>query len=442
MTILTKSAELLARSERVLAGGPATLSKMPSRYPRGIAPAFLSHGDGAYVWDVDGNRYVDVVAALGPILLGHRNRSVCIAVERQIHEIASSTLSTQLEVEVAELLTSIIPGAENCRFGTNGKDVTEAAVKLARLVTGKRHVIYCGYHGGMPDYLITTPDGRNAGGVLPVLAPYNHQVQWRDEDGLLDVLDGCHTDLAAIMLEVPPEPYGTTTACTRAMLLRYQELASGANALFILDEVVTGWRYALGGAQQYYDIQADLCTFSKGMANGYPVAALTGPRELMRAFDGGHLFLSTTFGGNPISLAACKATLETLRDTSVLETLRIMGDALLLRIHECFVDFDLPVTLRGNFARFVCDWDGKEGVAGAAELRTLWLQELVKKGVLAGVPWLTMCCYDTGVVDTIMRAVAHACEVLADVVHMGAPIDIMLECSVITDVFERYKPQR
>lgn len=432
------SEALWQRAQKVLAGGPATLSKNPSRYPMGIAPKFLMDGDGAYIWDVDGNKYIDCVSALGPILLGHSHHAVRDAVRNQVGRLASSTLPTALEVECAELLTSLIPGAEMCRFACNGKDVTEATAKLARYAKsgeGKENIVYCGYHGGFSDYLSTTDKD---GGVLYGTAHKNHQVTWRNIAQLESLMEDLGDGIAAIMLEVPPEAFRVHIDETTHVINLYKKAAHDAGALFILDEVVTGFRYGLGGAQQYYDVQADLCAFSKGMANGYPCAAITGPRDLMRAFEGGSVFLSTTFGANPIGLAACKATLETLRDTDALTQLQTHGGALVHRMHEVLVDYDLPCTLRGNYARFVIDWHDKAGVATAAELRTLWLQELVKHGVIANVPWFPMCCYTEHTVNEIMAAVSHACEVLSDVTHCGAPIEQMLECPVIEEVFRRY----
>ncbi len=429
------------RSSRVLAGGPATLSKLPSRYPIPIAPSILTHGDGAYVWCPDGHSYVDVVSALGPVILGHNDPAVTLAVMEQAGKLASSTLSTMLETEVAEMLCAMVPGAEMCRFATNGRDVTESAIKLARHMTGKRHVVYCGYAGGFPDYLITTD---KHGGVLPCLAPYNHQVAWRDFDALDCVLEGSSAipakdDLAAIILEVPPEAPDMGRDDTTWALECYRDAAHASGALFILDEIVTGLRYGLAGAQGYYGIQADLITMSKALGNGYPIAAILGPCNLMRGFDGGSVFLSTTFGANPLGLAAAKATLLELQKPRVLAQFRKQGEALRLAFATALEGWKIPITMRGNFARMVFDFRNVDGVGTAEEIRTLWLQEWAKHGVLAGLPWLPMTCWNDTIVHEIAHALPHVVTTIVGSIESGKPIGEMIEVPVIRDMFQRYE---
>ena len=440
----SNSDALWAHAQRVLAGGPATLSKLPSRYPSGIAPKFLIEARNEYVFDEDDHEYVDMVAALGPILLGHNHAAVTQAVLGQIMEsgITSSTLPTALEVEVAELLTEIIPGAEMVRFATNGADVTNAAVKLARYHTGNQHVIYTGYAGGNDSYLSTT-DKR--GGILDVVSHYNHQIPWRfisDLHGAIHMFQQQGENLAAIVVEVPPEPFSTHPNETKHILEVYRDTAHANGALFILDEVVTGFRYALGGAQEYYSITADLATFSKGMANGYPCAAITGPRHIMRHFEGGTVFLSTTFGAHAVGLAACKATINVLRNTKAHASLVTHGTALQHRLHE-LLETMIPTvaTLRGNFARMVIDWHDAPGMATKDELRTLWLQETCKHGVLFGVPIFPMACWTEETVNKVMIAASHGVTAVFNVIKGVVPMGKALECPVISDVFQRYEPQ-
>lgn len=431
---------LWQRSEKVLAGGPGTLSKHPSRYPEGIAPKFLSHGHGAYVWDVDGFKYIDTVAALGPILLGHDALRVTEAVRRQVGMLSSSTLSTALEVEVAEMLVDMVPGAERCRFATNGADVTNAAIKIARHMTGRRNVLFCGYHGGHDSYLSTTDKN---GGILSHVSMFNCQVPWGNmmswNNVLAQIDDYPKTQpwraLAAIIVEVPPRPYNEDRTAVTAMLQWYKEQAHRRGALFIMDEIVTGLRYGIGGAQAYYGVQADIICMSKALGNGYPIAAILGSHELLKAFDGGEVFLSTTFGANCIGLAACKATLETLRETDALKTLEHYGSALVEKIAELFSLATMPCTIRGNYARFVFDWEDCNGI-DAAILRTLWLQELCRAGVLANIPWFPMCSYDENVVNEILHAVENAVRIIGKVIKGDISINDVLECEIITDVFQ------
>lgn len=440
----TNSDALWSRAERILAGGPATLSKHPSRYPWGIAPKFLQGGYGAQVWDVDGNEYIDMVAALGPIILGHNDEHVYKAVSQQMgsadYGLISSTLPTALEVEVAEMLCDIIPGAEQVRFASNGADVTNAAIKVARYVTGKNHVIFTGYHGGHDAYLSTTDKD---GGIVSSAGLWNHQIPWGSfsfadtiEERPLSLL----SDLAAIMVEVPPVAQDVSSSDVANILKRYKKIAHDAGALFIIDEVVTGFRYGLTGAQGTYGVTADLACFSKGMANGYPCAAITGPREYMQAFNGGKVFLSTTFGANQVGLAACKSTIEVLCDTQSLNNLQRHGETIRERLINMITEYRIPATLRGNAARMVIDWHSGPS-SDKDELQTLWLQETIKRGVLFGIPIFPMTCYDDAVTQKILDVSQEAFAVIAEVTDGKKRIAEVLECLVIHTVFDRYKDQ-
>ncbi len=428
-----KCAALWHRGQQVLAGGPATLSKHPSRFAAGISPLALETGAGPYVTCADGHTYLDTIAALGPVLLGYNDVRVTQAVGGQLLQgVVSSSLMTRLEVEVAEMLCAMIPGAEQVRYGKNGKDVTEAAVRLVRHVTGHRHVIYVGYSGGYSDYLITTD---KAGGILPHLAMYNHQIPWRDFEALMDILASCDHDLAGIMVEVPSESPGTTREDTRQVLANYQGQAASHRGLFILDNIVTGFRLGLGGALSYYGIQPDLATHSKAIANGYPLSALTGPRTLMQAFANGKVFLSTTFAGEATALAAAQATLTVLRETDALVQLQQHGEALHQRLQDMAIQLRIPMTLYGDFSRMSLKWHDVPRVATAHELYTLWLQEMIKRGVLCNVPLFSMCCWDQGIVDAILFAAIEAFAVIGSVIHGARSIAEVLEVPIIGSVF-------
>lgn len=433
--MLEQSETLRQRAERVLAGGPATLSKHYSRFPQAQdAPEFLVRGEGANVWDIDGRGYLDTIAGLGPVLLGHNHPGVTEAVWAQSECLATSSLSTALEVEAAERLIEMIPGAEQVRFASNGADVTNAAVKVARYITGKKHAIFCGYHGMHDSYLSTTDKD---GGLLPQLSTFNHQVRWRDMDQLGLLLGEIGDDLACFMVEVPPEPWGMAAWDTASILRRYKKSTHAHRGLFILDEIVTGLRYGLGGAQAYYGVTADMATMSKALGNGYPIAALMGPRALMRVFEGGHVFLSTTFGANPVSLAACKATLDVLRDTDALEQLRIHGQLIGDYIARAIARLNVPMHLRGNYARMVLDFHEAPGRASAAELRTLWLQELLALGILASVPLFLMTCYTNETVLHLRAGIAEALRSIDAVCDGKESITDILRCPVIEDIFAK-----
>lgn len=440
---LSQSQNWWTRGERVLAGGPATLSKHPSRFAQGMTPIFLERGMGGHVWDVDGQEYIDTIAGLGPILLGYHHPDVDMAIRQQLRDGPIFSLPHPLEVEVAEELCEVFPSAEQVRFAKNGADVTQSAVRLARYMTGRKHILASGYHG-MGDWYMASTD--KAGGILPEVARYTHQFTF-GQSGAFQRLVQQHTqdlgdsDIAAIILEVPPRPWGEPLDIARGFLEEVQNTCRLIGAVFILDEVVTGFREALGGAQSIYGLVPDLTCFSKGMANGFPISALVGKRELMRGFDGGQVFLSTTFGGDAIGLAAAHATIQVLRRTDALEMLHARGQMIGQGIAEAIKYHDVPCDLLGNSSRMTLKFRDLADVSGAA-MKTLWLQETIKKNVIYGGPIFSMSLHTEEDAHRIVEAADHGFRMVRQAL-MSGDFARHLECSVIEDIFgQRYQPVR
>ena len=426
-----------ARAERVLAGGPGTFSKHMSRYPQGIGPEALIRGDGCYVWGTDGRRYLDTVSALGPLLLGYNHPAVTDAILDQLAAGTSFSMLHPLEVEVGELLCEILPCAEMCRFARNGTDVTNMAIRLARAFTGKRHALFVGYHGGGSDSYGITTDKR--AGILPELARYNHQIAWGDFVALAEALETSHDDLAVIMAEVPSRLWGQNRfghwfPDVKNMLHNYTAAAHRHGALFVLDEIVTFPRYHLGGAQTLYGVTPDLCTISKALANGLPLAALVGKRQVMDRLNIGDIFASYTFSGETTALAAAKAVLTTLRDTDALANLQTQGQRYGDGLQALFREYALPVTLLGNYARLAVRWQEVPGVATSQELRTLWLAEQARRGVLAGIGVVfPQCCWASAEVDLLLRVADEVCALIRAALDTQM-VQAALPCAVIDDV--------
>ena len=433
---------LWSQAERLLAGGFQTLSKNPNRYPDGVAPKFLSHGRGAYVWDLHGKKYVDLVAGLGPILLGHCDSAVDNAVIEQVRRGASFTLGTRIEVEVAELITSMVPSVEMVRFAKNGKDVNEAACRLARFETGRKHMIYCGYAGGFDNYLSTTD---NDGGVMDILKQYNHQVRWADSEQISKIIDLCHLDggIAGMMIEVPPPIYACSVSDKNyGEFLKFLELLCRENGIvFILDEVVTGWRKALGGAQAYYGIKPDLSCFSKAMGNGYSISAIGGRSDLMKHFGNGKVFLSTTFGGETIGLTAASVVLSAIGYTTAWDHLKLMGNKLADGLFDLMKYYRTPAVLTGDHSRVLIKFEDVNGVS-KFELQTLWQQCMIERGVLAGSPIFPMVCYTDEIVQEILFAASDSFDTISEALNSGDFLKY-LKCIPIEDShLKRYQTSR
>lgn len=414
------------RAAHVLAGGPGTFSKAACRYPAGLVPEALVRGGGAYVYGTNGHRYLDLVAALGAVLLGHAHPTVNTAAMAQMAQGTSFSMLHPLEVEVAELLCDVVPCFDMVRFCRNGTDATNAAVRLARAITGRHHVIAVGYHGGGSDWYGCTTD--KAAGILPHIASYNHQTAWGD---LSTVPRHVFDDLAALIVEVPPCPWEETDAQARRTLQLYADTAYAHTALFILDEIVTWPRYNLSGAQGLYGVIPDLCTVSKAIANGLPLAALGGKRQYMDRLNKGDIFMSYTFAGETTALAAAKAVITTLRDTDELANLRQHGQRLGDDLQALFREYDLPVKLLGNYARLSVKWQDMPGVATSQELRTLWMAEMARHGVLLSYGGLfPMTCWTDRENSYFYEAAGIACLMIATAIATHR-VQAVLPCPVI-----------
>lgn len=302
---IAESEALYARARGLIPAGTQTLAKGPTQFVDGVAPKYLARGQGCRVWDVDGNEYIDLSMGVGPLVLGYSYPRVDEAIREQLARGITFSLMHPLEVEVAELVRSLVPGADAVRFSKTGCDVTSAAVRLARAYTGRERVLCCGYHGWHDWYVGTT--ARSAG-VPDATRELTEAIPYNDTSALFDRID---TSVACVILEpmIFEQP-------EHDFLRIVKRACEDTGALLVFDEMWTGFRLALGGAQEFFDVTADLACFSKAVANGMPLSVLTGRADVMRLLDE-DVFFFTTFGGEALSLAAARATLLELRDERV-----------------------------------------------------------------------------------------------------------------------------
>ncbi len=367
---IARSDELYARATGLIPAYSQTLAKGPTQYVRGVAPKYLVRGEGCHVWDVDGNEYIDYNMGVGPISLGYGYRRVDKAIKRQLKDGITFSLVHPLEVEVAELIREVVPNAEAVRYSKTGAEVTSAAVRLARAYTGRDKVLCCGYHGWHDWYVGTT--ARSRGVPQPVKAlvqsfPYN------DLDAVQTLLD---QDTACVILEpmifdLPKNDY----------LFKLKELCHRNGSLLIFDEMWTGFRLALGGAQEYFVVEADLACFSKAIANGMPLSVLTGRWEIMRLL-GEDVFFFSTFGGEALSLAAARATIQELRDLDVPEYLALQGHRLQAGYNQIAAELGIGhyTHCQGHPCRTLVVFDTQAG--DPLLLKSLVQQEMIKRGIL------------------------------------------------------------
>jgi glutamate-1-semialdehyde 2,1-aminomutase/spore coat polysaccharide biosynthesis protein SpsF len=402
---LAESSGWLARARAVIPGCAQTFSKGPGMFVQGIAPNFLSHGDGAYVWDVDGTRYIDYISGLGPNILGYANEAVNEAVYKQMRKGVSFSLPHTIEVEVAELLRELIPCAEMVRFGKNGSDATSGAVRLARAFTGRDLVFCCGYHGWQDWYIGTTSRGLGvpeAVRQLTIPFPYN------DLDVLRKLFEKHAGKVACVIME--PVSF---VAPAEGYLNAVKQLCRENGALLVFDEIVTGFRLHLGGAQSLFGVTPDLACFGKAMANGFPLAAIVGRADAMRLFE--TVFFSFTFGGDAGSLAACKATIDEMRRNNVIAHLKSVGQKLKEGCEEIIrlLELGKRVALIGYPQWTIFSFKDTTGRPSMV-LRSLFQQEVMRRGILTHGAHMMNFGHDDVTTDATLRAYREAFSIIAD----------------------------
>lgn len=426
---IRRSNELWERARTLIPAGTQTLSKGPSQFVDGVAPKYLARGKGSHVWDVDGNEYIDYPMGLGPVTLGHCHPVTQEAVRQQLDVGVTFSLMHPLEIEVAELLREFIPCAERVRFGKNGSDATAAAVRCARAVTGRDVVAHSGYHGWQ-DWYIGSVGGIRARGVPDAVKALQKGFTYNDLGSLEQIFAEHPGQVAAVIMEVM-----TVQEPRDGFLQKVADLTRKNGAVLIFDEIISGFRYRMGGLQEYFGVVPDMAAVGKGMANGLPISAVVGKAEVMKGFD--DIFFSFTFGGECLSLAAAKACIEFMRREPVIDHFWKQGAKLQTAYREMVERFGLAgyTDCAGLPPWTVCLFTDHEGQQGLA-MKSLFQQEMLKRGVLfSGSQFL---CYehsDSDIQQTI-DAYEAAFTVLRHGVRNGC-VEQLLEGKKIEPVFRR-----
>lgn len=420
------SRRLLSQALKTIPLGSQTFSKSHLQFPLEIAPQFIERGDGATIWDVDGKSYTDFVNGLLSVMLGYQDRDVDAAIQAQLKNGIIFSMPHRLEMQVAELLVEMIPCAQMVRFGKNGSDATAGAIRLARAYTRRDHVAVCGYHGWQDWYIGST--ARNAG-VPQDVSALTHAFTYNDLESLKRVFAQAPGKLAAVILEPMnvawPEP---------GFLESVRALCDAHGAVLIFDETITGFRFHTGGAQALFGVTPDLATFGKGLANGMPLAAVVGKRELMQVME--DIFFSFTMGGETLSLAAAKAVLTKLRTHPVVDTIAKTGEAIKSGIDEQIDRLGRPnwLSLAGHPAWSFIMMNDSES-ATSWELKTLYIQEMVARGILTlGTQNISFAHSDQDV-HAFLDAFGDVTELLANAVAAGT-VKNKLRCDALQPVFK------
>jgi len=372
-----------AKAHRLIPGGAHTYAKGDDQYPE-QAPAFIVRGKGCRVWDVDGNEFIEYGMGLRAVTLGHAFEPVVEAAYRQMQLGINFTRPAKIEVDLAEAFLDVIDGADMVKFAKNGSDVTTAAVKLARAYTGRDLIAICCDHPffSTDDWFIATTE-MNAG-IPYVVSEMTLKFHYNDLESLRELFDQYPGRIACVVMEAeaatPPIP---------GYLNQVKGLCEERGTVLVFDEMITGFRWHLGGAQKFHGVVPHLSAFGKAMGNGFAISALAGKREIMRLGGLDHdqprvFLLSTTHGAETHALAASLETLRIYRERHVVDFLWKQGERLRALVNQSIAENRLEgfFELMGrpcNLVFATCDQEGNRSQA----FRTLFMQEMIRRGVIA-----------------------------------------------------------
>ena len=416
--MLINEEKLWEKALKFMPRGTQTMSKCPDQFVDGVYPKFVEKSLGAKLKGLDGKWYLDFMCGLGPIILGFNHERTNTAVKDQLKQGIIYSLPSLLEQELAELICEVVPCAEQVRFAKNGTDADLAAVRIARSYTGKEHIIKCGYHGWGDWHGITMREY----GIPKSLKDVVSEFEYNNLDSLEEELK--NNDVAGVIMEAQ-----ALTAPEPGFLEGVRKLCDEYGALLIFDEVVTGFRWALGGAQQHYGVTPDLCCLGKALANGMPLSAIAGKKEYMQELN--HIFFSMTFGGECLSLAAAIETIKELK-TKDYNHIWELGNTLDLGIKHLAKERNLKINFAGSAPRhnltFSSSYKDPNG------MKALFYQEMVKQGILFPNVIYIQFAHTMEDIITTLKAAQHAFLVVSDNIDN---IDKALEGKKSIDIFRK-----
>jgi glutamate-1-semialdehyde 2,1-aminomutase len=349
------SAKIFQQAKQLMPGGVSSPVRAISPFP-----FYTARSEGAYLWDLDGNRLTDYCLAYGPMILGHKHPAIVKAVVDQLQKGWLYGTPSELEVKLAERIVNLYPSIEMLRFVSTGNEATMAALRVARGATGRNMIIKIegGFHGAHDSVLIKAGSGAttlgipDSKGVPADTAKNTLQIPYNDLSALEQVLKKFPDEIAALIMEpvlgnigpvLPKEDY----------LQGVRDLTRDHDVLLIFDEVITGFRLDLGGAQRYYGIKPDLTTLGKIIGGGFPIGIFGGRRDLMeQVAPSGGIYQAGTFNGSPVSLAAGNATLDVLEKNRVLDKLNATGNQMCKALSDIVSDSRLPYSVTGIASMF------------------------------------------------------------------------------------------
>jgi len=434
-----KSVELYERARQLIPGGTHLFGRRAELGAYGVMPIFSDRQAGGRFWDLDGNEFIDLLMGAGAVLLGHAYPPVVEAVQKQAALGTGVTINHPLEVELAELLTEVIPCAEMVRFAKGGGEADAIAIRIARAATGRDKVAFCGYHGWHDWYIAANlaDEATLNAHLMPGIAPRGVPkgltgtaipFEFNNLDSLRAVLDANEGEIAAIIMEAC-----RTAAPAPGFLEGVRDLATAAGAVLIFDEVVTGFRIALGGAQEYFGVVPDMAAYAKTISNGFSLGAVVGKRAVMEcAADS---FISSVYWAEATGLAAGLASVRTMRELNASAIVAERGRRFMAGIRDIIDRTGVPAQCTG-FAPFPFVLFRHQSPSVNNELSTLYMQEMARRGMLAIAVNYFCTQHSEDDVESVLQAAGETLEVIRRALESG-DVKSFLACPVKQSGFRR-----
>jgi glutamate-1-semialdehyde 2,1-aminomutase len=417
---------MLERAQHTIPLGTQTFSKSKTQFPHGVSPFYATRAKGSRLWDIDGNEYVDFNNALASVTLGYGDPDVNAAVSAQLVDGTIFTLPHPVEVEAAEAIVDLVPSAEMVRFGKNGSDATAGAVRLARAFTRRDRVAVCGYHGWQDWYIGSTTRHR---GVPAATRELTSTFQYND----LGTLEALFRERPGEYAAVVMEPMNIAWPGS-GFLEGVAELTRREGAILVFDEVVTGFRLAKGGAQELFGVTPDLTALGKGIANGYPLSAVTGRADIMRLME--EIFFSFTMGGETLSLAAAVATLRKVKGQAVPAKLATNGELVRqgtqAQIEKHGIAHFAEIAGHPSWT-FLLFRDLPD--TPSLEIKTLFMQEMLARGILTLGSHNMSYAHGAADISLLMKAYNEVFPLLRDAVD-NRSMRQYLRCATLQPLFK------
>ena len=433
-----RSLDLYARAGQLIPGRTQLISRRASGFAHPISPVYTAHAKGSHFTDVDGNEYIDWTNAVTAIILGHADDVVDTAVKAQIDKGSLYSLNSPLEIELAETLVDTIPSAEMVRYTKGGGEACAVAVRIARGTTGKDTILFSGYHGWHDWYqsanYLADPEtdefpfaGIEPIGVPRALAGTAVPFTYGDLDSLENAFAEHKGEVAAVMMEPmrsePPAP---------GYLEAVKTVCHANDALFILDEVSSGWRLSLGGAQEWLGITPDMSTFAKSMSNGYAMGCVVGSREAME--PAGRMFVSSSYWSETVGLAASIATIGELKRRNSPAQFKGLGEKVRAALQGAIDAVGVNASVKGVHTLPTLVFDLPDpGLKKPIE--TLFIQEMVKRGVFCHMAFTATLAHTDEDIARTAAATAESLEIVKRA--LAGELDTLLEAETKREPFRR-----